>query len=72
MKNHYNLRLLMRTSLPLLLSATALCAHAEGYQVNTLSARQLGMAHTGTALHLDAESMYFNPAGLGFMDKTRI
>ncbi len=58
------------SSLALLISATSLCANAEGYQVNTLSARQLGMAHTGTALHLDSESMFFNPAGLGFMDKT--
>ncbi len=44
-------------------------AYAEGYQVNTLSARQNGMGHTGTALKLGAESMIFNPAGLGFLDK---
>ena len=43
---------------------------AEGYQINTLSAKQGGMAHTGVALKLGSESMYFNPAGLGFMDKT--
>lgn len=49
------------------LALTTLLANAEGYQVNTLSARQIGMGHTGTALHLDAESMFFNPAGLGFM-----
>ncbi len=42
---------------------------AEGYQVNTLSARQLGMGHTGVALKLGAESMIFNPAGLGFSSK---
>ncbi|MBD5424587.1 MAG: hypothetical protein HDR45_00120 [Bacteroides sp.] len=46
---------------------STLLASAEGYQVNTLSTRQIGMGHTGTALHLDAESMFFNPAGLGFM-----
>lgn len=45
-------------------------ALAEGYQVNTLSAKQGGMGHTGVAQKLGAESMYFNPAGLGFMDKT--
>ncbi len=50
-----------------LVSATAM---AEGYQVNTLSARQNGMGHTGTAMHLGAESMIFNPAGLGFMEQT--
>lgn len=46
------------------------CAMAEGYQVNTLSAKQLGMGHTGIALPLGGESMFFNPAGMGFMDKT--
>ncbi|MCM1521935.1 MAG: outer membrane protein transport protein [Muribaculaceae bacterium] len=45
-------------------------AMAEGYQVNTLSAKQLGMGHTGIALPLGGESMFFNPAGMGFMDKT--
>ncbi len=43
---------------------------AEGYQVNGQSAKQGGMANAGTALKLGAESMHFNPAGLGFMDKT--
>lgn len=45
-------------------------AAAEGYQVNTLSARQEAMGHTGVALKLGAESMYFNPAGMAFSDKT--
>lgn len=45
----------------------ALAAKAEGYQVNTLSAKQGGMGHTGVAQKLGAESVYFNPAGLGFM-----
>ena len=31
-------------------AATSLCVYAEGYQVNTLSARQNGMGHTGTSL----------------------
>ncbi|MDE7396831.1 MAG: outer membrane protein transport protein, partial [Muribaculum sp.] len=45
-------------------------AVAEGYQVNTLSARQGGMGHTGVSQRLESESIYFNPAGMGFMDKT--
>jgi long-chain fatty acid transport protein len=45
-------------------------AVAEGYQVNTLSAKQTGMGHVGAAMKLGAESMHFNPAGLGFLDKT--
>lgn len=50
--------------------ASAMSVSAEGYQVNTLSARQNGMGHTGTALMLNSESMIFNPAGMAFMDKT--
>ena len=41
---------------------------AEGYQVNSLSTRQLGMGHTGIAMKLGAESQFFNPAGMAFMD----
>lgn len=51
-------------------TAMAITAAAEGYQVNTLSARQGGMAHTGVAQKLGAESMYFNPAGMAFMGNT--
>lgn len=43
-------------------------AMGEGYQVNTLSTRQLGMGHTGFALKLGAESQFFNPAGMGYME----
>lgn len=42
---------------------------AEGYQVNTLSAKQLGMGSSGAALKLGAESMHFNPGALGFLGK---
>lgn len=45
-------------------------AFAEGYQINSLSAKQIGMGHTGIALKLGAESMFFNPAGMAYMDKT--
>ncbi len=50
------------------ISSAALTTSAEGYQVNTLSARQNGMGHTGTAIKLGAESMIFNPAGIAFID----
>lgn len=43
-------------------------AQAEGYQINTLSARQNGMGHTGAALKLGSESQIFNPAGLGWLN----
>lgn len=42
-------------------------AAAEGYQVNAQSSKQSGMGHVGAAMKLGAESMHFNPAGLGFM-----
>lgn len=47
---------------------SVLTANAEGYQINSQSARQAGMGHTGTALKLGSESMLFNPAGLAFMN----
>lgn len=54
----------------LLLTITAtialVTAQAEGYQINTLSAKQLGMGHTGTGMKLGAQSIYFNPAGTAF------
>lgn len=53
-----------------LATTVSLGAMAEGYQVNSLSAKQIGMGHTGMALNLGAESMFFNPGALGFMDKT--
>lgn len=50
--------------------SAVLVGSAEGYQVNTLSAKQGGMAHTGVSQKLGSESMYFNPAGMAFMNKT--
>ncbi|MDE5960855.1 MAG: outer membrane protein transport protein [Duncaniella sp.] len=54
------------------LAVVSVCgtAKAEGYQINSLSAKQIGMGHTGIALKLGAESMFFNPAGMAYMDKT--
>ncbi len=52
----------------LFLAAAALSAnvHAEGYQVNNLSAKQTGMGHVGTAMKLGSESIFFNPAATAF------
>ena len=61
----------MKKFLTIALAALAtFSASAEGYQVNTLSARQVAMGHTGVAQKLGAESMYFNPAALSFSNKT--
>lgn len=51
----------------ILAAGCVFAGRAEGYQVNTLSAKQNGMGHTGTALKLGAESQIFNPAGMGWM-----
>jgi len=59
----------MKKTLCAVLAASSLL-FAESYQVNTLSAKQMGMGHTGAALKLGSESMNFNPGGLGFLDKT--
>lgn len=55
----------------LLALATAFVANAsaEGYQVNTLSTKQLGMAHTGVAQKLDSESVWFNPAAAAHQEQ---
>ena len=55
----------------LLPAVVALCsatAHAEGYQVNTYSARQQGMGMTGVATPVGAESVIFNPGALAQLD----
>ena len=57
-----------KTLLTLCAAAAALCASAEGYQVNNMSARQAGMGHVGTALQLGSESIFFNPAATAFQD----
>lgn len=52
----------------LLLTAAAISsgAMAEGYQVNNMSAKQTGMGHVGTAMKLNSESIFFNPAATSF------
>jgi len=59
----------MKKTLIAVLAAVSLL-FAESYQVNTLSAKQMGMAHTGAGIKLGSESMNFNPGGLGFLNKT--
>ncbi|MFI3282232.1 MAG: outer membrane protein transport protein [Rikenellaceae bacterium] len=52
-----------------LAAAVVTSASAEGYQVNTLSAKQLGMAHTGVSQKLNSESVWFNPAAAAYQDQ---
>lgn len=53
-----------------LAASMAMGVSAEGYQVNTFSAKQEGMGHAGVAMKLGAESQIFNPGALAFMNKT--
>ena len=65
--NHF---LMKHSAIIALCLASALAASAEGYQVNTFSAKQEGMGHVGVAMPLGAESQLFNPGALAFSDKT--
>lgn len=60
----------MKKLTTILALAIAVSAHAEGYQVNTFSAKQEGMGHVGTAMELGAESMLFNPGAMAMSTKT--
>ncbi len=51
-----------------LAAAFTVNASAEGYQVNTLSAKQLGMAHTSVSQKLNSESVWFNPAAAAYQE----
>ncbi len=62
--------LMKKIAIAAMAALSSLTVMAEGYQINTLSAKQLGMGHTGTSLKLGSESMIFNPGALGFSDKT--
>lgn len=47
-------------------------AWAGGFQVALQGQRQIGMAHTGTALAFDASSIFFNPGSLAFTTKNNV
>lgn len=60
----------MKKIILLALAAVAVTsASAEGYQVNSLSAKQLGMAHTGVSQKLNSESLWFNPAAAAYQQQ---
>ena len=55
-------------ALLLLLIAINKTLYAGGFQVNLQSARQTGMAHTGTGLLKDNSLLFFNPGGVALLD----
>ncbi len=58
-----------KTLLLALAAAFTLSASAEGYQVNTLSTKQVGMGHTSVSQKLDSESVWFNPAAAAYQEQ---
>ena len=42
--------------------------YAGGYRVAIQGQKQLAMGHTGVAVISSAESLFFNPAGMSFLD----
>ena len=59
----------MRKNFTLLLFLlTGSLIYAGGYRVAIQGQKQLAMGHTGVAVISSAESMFFNPAGLSFLD----
>jgi long-chain fatty acid transport protein len=50
------------------LAITCLCSifssYAGGFKIGLQGQKQIGMGHTGTALALDASTVYFNPAAM--------
>lgn len=45
---------------------------AQGYQVNLQGQAQQGMASAGTAFIQDAASVFYNPGGMSFLDKSQV
>ena len=42
--------------------------YAGGYRVSIQGQKQLAMGHTGVAVISSAESVFFNPASISFLD----
>lgn len=69
---HYSLKLTykrMRKLLSLtMLALSATSAFAGGYRVSLQGQKQLAMGHTGVAVVNSAEVLFFNPAGMAFLE----
>ncbi len=57
----------MKKLILVLLIATGLQAYAGGYRVALQGARLLGMGHAGTGLFSNAETLFFNPSGIAYL-----
>lgn len=59
--------MLKHITLLYLLTFAALLSYGQGFQVNLQGQVQQGMASAGTALPVDAASLFFNPGGSAFV-----
>jgi len=65
-RNHAAFALLFVLALP----STAV--HAAGFAIDYESARAIGMATAGSASAADASTIFYNPAGLGYLDRNEV
>lgn len=45
---------------------------AGGFEIPFQGQKQIGMAHIGVSTHLDASTVFFNPAGMGFLQSSTL
>ncbi|RAV30657.1 transporter [Sinomicrobium soli] len=58
-----------RTYISVMAVLITACAYAGGYRVALQGQKQLAMGHTGVAVINSAESVFFNPGGISFLEK---
>ena len=59
----------------IIFTIAALCpllALGQGYQLNLQGQKQIAMGHAGTALKLDAASVFFNPGAVSMLERNSI
>jgi long-chain fatty acid transport protein len=61
-----------KTTTSILLALSSSFAFAQGFQVNALGTKQIGMAHAGAGLQTDASSLVFNPGSTAFLEKNEV
>lgn len=62
----------MKRALLMILAVLPVLSFAQGFQVNLLGNKQIGMGHTGTGLLQDGAQMVFNPGALAMLPKNSI
>lgn len=58
--------------LSIFLAASSTLVFSQGFQVNLLGTKQVGMAHAGSALKTDASTLVFNPGASAFLEHNEV